>query len=43
VSGGDLLATRRPLGGASLTLGDDMPVGLDQLSDLLRGATWVKH
>jgi hypothetical protein len=43
VSAGDELTTRRLLGGASLTLGDDKPIGLDQLADLLRGATWAKR
>jgi hypothetical protein len=43
VSTGDEPATRRLLGTASVTLGDDTPIGLDQLAELLRGATWAKH
>lgn len=43
LSGGDQLATRRLLGGATLALGDEKPIGVDQLAELLRGATWAKY
>jgi hypothetical protein len=43
LAGGDQLTTRRLLGRATLTLGDDTAIGLDQLLELLRGASWAKR
>ncbi|MET0702530.1 MAG: nuclear transport factor 2 family protein [Mycobacterium sp.] len=43
VSAGDERTARRLLGGASLTMGDDRPIGPGQLVELLRGATWAKR
>jgi hypothetical protein len=43
LSGGDEITTRRLLGGATVTLGDASPIGLDRLGELLSGATWTKR
>jgi hypothetical protein len=43
LSGGDEITTRRLLGGATVILGDALPIGLEQLAARLRGASFAKY